>query len=309
MTLPPYAEKHENAMLGSVLRDPRRVIDVLALCRPDECFILRNQHVLTAMAAVAARGEIADMLSVADELEARGRLELVGMQYLSGLIAAAPDVEQTETYARRVASAAYRRRLMQAGDSIKALAEKERDDVALRSAVETALRGADGDTVDTDVADMGALMDAYFSHIEATAHLGAGITGLATGYEDYDWLLDGYQAESLNLLASRPGMGKSAVATCIALNVAKAVRKLRMGSCHLASSRSASRVRCPVHCARLAVLTTAHSSGDTRCGVPARWLALRQGVHTTAPTSQSPCASASLRAMTTCHNCLPMYSP
>lgn len=227
----PHAPQAENAMLGGVLRDPRYLMDVMAHVKPDDCFTLRNRYTLEAMVNVHERGGLADVVTVSEELRAVGGMPPdEALLYCTQLLGATPDPTRTEDYARKVAQAAFRRRLLAAGDGIKAAAvdaKLKSDDAALMATVEEALDAAKGGLATDETQSLHDAMSAYMDAVEATRNLPEGMSGLATGYRDLDDLLDGFQPGSFNLFAARPGMGKSSLLLCIALRVAQRLYQQR----------------------------------------------------------------------------------
>lgn len=218
----PYDMESEQAELGAVLIDSRRLVDVLAIHSADDLFILRNRYVLESMIALQERQEPIDLLTVSKELESRNQLgDVGGDMYLATLIGACPDVNSVEYYAGRVASKAYDRRLLGASDQIRTLALDGRIKLVDKQAqVDAVIQDADH-AKGNEVTTMYAAMDEYMEYMASTAHMGEGISGLATGFNEWDNLLDGLQEGSLNLVAARPGMGKTSLLHAVALYVAE----------------------------------------------------------------------------------------
>lgn len=222
MQLPPFNEDIERAVLGACLMDNRVVLDVLSIVKPDDFYILRHNFILDAIARLHERGAVVDLLTVGDELRATGQFEDVGGNgYLAALLATPVDVKQVEGYARRVADYAYRHRLLAAAESIKAQAYDMKTPVdVLRETVLGIVQSADRAERQDEMVAWRDELGRYFDDIEASADLPDGVTGVPTGFYAYDDILDGAQEGSLNLLAARPGMGKSSWLLAVALNVA-----------------------------------------------------------------------------------------
>lgn len=240
-------ERFERFMCGAVLKNPDSIVDLLAVTRPADCYFLRTQYVFEAAESLFARRVKPDVQNVADELEKMERFEDVGgMPFLTGLLLEPYDVSQIEHYGRRVAEKAYIRRMVNAAHEIIAdgLGATNVDD--FRGKVESRLAQAEGDSINDDApATLSELLDDYADFIEISKNEDEStVTGLPTGFADLDDLLDGIQENELVILAARPGMGKSALATCIALNLAKYLlspdlpdmfQKLRGGVIYIAS--------------------------------------------------------------------------
>lgn len=228
----PHSEELERAVLGGILHEPALYADVRAVLAAKDFYMLRHVYVFEAMTRLAQRGDDLNLINVADELTAQGRLsDIGGSYYLAQCVGETPNVSATENFARKVADYAYRRRLLNAGDSLRKLAlVADMDPAVLRAQSEAILEAADDGTEDVPVVSMAQEMGHYFEEVEATQDSDEALSGLATGYRDYDDILDGLQPGSLNLFAGRPGMGKSAALLCIALNAAKAGKRVYVWS-------------------------------------------------------------------------------
>lgn len=217
----------EMAVLGCILHDSRVLPDVRPLLTSADFYILRHGYVYTAIIRLAEQQKAIDLITVASELRALGHFDNVGGHaYLAQLAGALVSTRSVETYAYRVADLAYQRRLLDAADKVRALALDPDFPTDIRQTTALALIMQAGvDTSDSDVSFIGDEMGDYIEAVENSVGLPPGISGLATGLLDLDDLLDGFQPGSLNLLGGRPGMGKSAIMMCVALNVAKALKR------------------------------------------------------------------------------------
>lgn len=219
-----YSQPLEEAMLGAPLQDARHLVDVRAGAAPQDCYVLRHVWIFEAMCALDDRGAPVDLLTVGEELRARGQFDDCGGDpYLARLVAACPLPERAGHYARRVREFAVGRALASAADRIRAFALDARKPLAEKLAeADALLAGAGlGRALDSIIV-MRDLMSVYIDDMDATAHAPDGVSGLATGFRDVDALLDGLQPDSLNYLAARPGMGKTALLLAVALHVALA---------------------------------------------------------------------------------------
>ena len=212
----------EAAMLGGIFQDPRYLVDVAAITAPAELFLVRNQYILQAMLNVAERGETVDLLSVGEELRAAGQFDAIGGDlYLADLIGACSWPEKTPDYARRVHERAYDRNLLKVADDLRKLAlNGAMSNREKRGQAEALVTGADGLAADESMVFMADLMRDYLKDMAATVNLPPGVSGLRTGFNDYDVLLDGLQPDSLNFVGGVPGTGKTSFLIVIALFVA-----------------------------------------------------------------------------------------
>ena len=216
-------EGAERAVLGALIADGRRTIDVRATLRPDDMFILRHGLILQAAYAVHDAGKTVDLITLAAQLRSMNKLaDVGGAAYLTELVGAAINPSGIEDHARLIVERAARRRLMTvARKTLEAAARPDTAVDILRVDLEIAIDAystrEQGELIDPEEAS--AL---FLERIRRTQGMPAGVSGLSTGFYDIDDILDGFQPRSLNVVAARPGMGKTALAHAIALNVARA---------------------------------------------------------------------------------------
>ena len=214
----------ENSVLGAVIQRPDALFDVTPLVKPEDFLLLRNRYVFEAMLDTQENGQIADIVNINAALSRAGKLQDVGgMQYLLNLMGACPNDRQAEDYARHVARKAYRNRLRKAATAMLMLVDDPKTtDAKLAQFVEVDLAGlTDTGEGDPEPRTLKSVVSAYFDKLEMSANLPDGLTGMATGFSDYDAITDGYQDGSQNVMAGRPGMGKTAAALNIVLNAAE----------------------------------------------------------------------------------------
>lgn len=218
-----YSESTERAVLAALLADGRRVADVRDLVQPTDLFTRRHYMILDALYTLQERGGVVDMITLGQELKRRQQLEDIGgSMYLSELLSSAVNVSGVEEHARLVADYARRRRFGEMAQKVIADVGNLKittDDLLNR--IEASVRDIMLKAPEEEPLDMVKGVGAYFDRIEATLGLPEGVAGLATGFKDYDEVMDGLRG--LSILAARPGMGKSAFAANVALNVAQRV--------------------------------------------------------------------------------------
>jgi replicative DNA helicase len=114
--LPPHNWEAEEAVLGSILVDPACLPDVMAVLQPSDFYREKNAWVYEAMVRL---GDGVNQITVAQELSAQGRLELIGgVGFLSLLVERVPTSVYAEDYAGIVAHLALCRRVITAAGQI-----------------------------------------------------------------------------------------------------------------------------------------------------------------------------------------------
>ncbi|MCG7581072.1 replicative DNA helicase [Mycolicibacterium sp. OfavD-34-C] len=210
---PPQDPAAEQAVLGGMLLSKDAVADVLERLRPGDFYRPANQLVYDAILDLYSRGEPADAVTVAAELDRRGLLRRVGgAPYLHTLISTVPTAANAGYYAGIVSEKALLRRLVEAGTRV----------------VQYGYAGADGADVD-DIVDraqaeiydvterrtaedfvaLEELLQPTMDEIDAIASQGGISKGVPTGFVELDELTNGLHPGQMVVVAARPGMGKS----------------------------------------------------------------------------------------------------
>ncbi len=225
--VPPHNLDAEVSVLGSMLLSRDAIADVSEILAPEDFYRGAHRTIFEATRDLYDRGEPVDTVTLADELERRGTLDDVGGAVgLNEIVRLVPTAANALYYGRIVADQALRRRLIDAGTAITRLGYEpeqgvdEAVDAAERAIYNVAQRGRV-----SQFTSMKELLTASFELIERLHENDSAITGLATGFIDFDELTAGLQPSNLIILAARPAMGKSTLVTNLATHVAVELRQ------------------------------------------------------------------------------------
>ncbi|RMH94958.1 replicative DNA helicase [Lysobacter pythonis] len=222
LRLPPQSVEAEQAVLGGLMLAPEAFDRVADLVTEHDFYRRDHQLIFRAIRELADRNRPFDAVTLGEWFESQGRAEEVaGGAYLVELVSTTPSAANIRAYAEIVRDKAVLRQLIEVGtgivndgyqpegrDSTEILAKAEQEVFAI---AEAGSRGrADFVAVNT------ALKDA-FEVLQERFENGGSITGLPTGYSDFDQMTAGLQPTDLIILAARPAMGK----TTFALNIAE----------------------------------------------------------------------------------------
>ena len=157
-----------------------------------------------------------------DELDERGDLEgSGGAEPVNELAALVPASANARHYAQIVHESSILRGLIRAGGEISRLGwERPGDATMLVDQAEQIVFELGQERAASEFSHIEALLKESFERITALYELGAEITGVPSGFRDFDRLTSGFQEGNLIIVAARPGMGKSALALGMAANVA-----------------------------------------------------------------------------------------
>ncbi|AWN23478.1 replicative DNA helicase [Deinococcus irradiatisoli] len=241
--VPPHNNDAEISVLGSILLENDVLLQLGDTLSSDMFYREGHRKIFAAMRNLQERGEPVDLVTLSDELTKRGALDDVGgLTYLIGLSDQVPTSAYAEHYARLVQEKHTLRQLISASSQAMKLAYdgqlplEDLLDKAEKMIFEVAEHKKKGDQYQA----MSDVVQDTFEYI-TLLHSNKGIPdGVASGFRDLDEYISGLQKGSLNVLAARPSMGKTAFALSIAQNVALrgektvAVFSLEMPSVQLA---------------------------------------------------------------------------
>ena len=237
--VPPHNLDAEVSVLGSMLLSRNAVADINDIVGPEDFYRGAHRTIFEASRDLYNRGEPLDTVTVADELDRRGSLDDVGgIVALTGIVQKVPTAANALYYARIVAEQALRRRLIDAGTEITRLGYQpeqgvaESVDAAEQVIFDVAQRGRA-----SDIQPIKPLLHESFELLERLSENNTGITGLPTGFIDFDDLTAGLQPGNLVIVAARPAMGKSTLVTNMASHVTVETRvPVAMFSLEMSSS-------------------------------------------------------------------------
>ena len=219
--VPPHNLEAEESVLGAMMLSAEAIADVVEVVRPEDFYKSANGKIFDTLRAVYARGDPVDAITAVEELRRRDLLEDVGGHlYIHELVEQVPTPAAAGNYARIVADHALMRRLIQAAADIMAMGDSAPEDPerVADQAEQRIFEVARHEEKD-QVASLRQLVDQAMTDLEHIQNRESAFAGLPTGFRDVDELLSGLQSGNLIMLAARPGVGKSSLATNVARNV------------------------------------------------------------------------------------------
>ena len=226
--LPPQNLQAEQALLGALLANNKAYERVSEFLSAEHFADPIHGRIFRAIARRIEAGQLADAVTLKGEFEHSGVLEEVGgTAYLAQLLTAMVGIINAGEYGRAIHDAWLRRQLIEVGETVVNNAfgaDPELDGAGQIEAAEQTLfqlatqGGADGGPISFERALTDAILGA-----ERAFHRQGGVSGLTTGLRDIDARTGGLHPSDLLILAGRPGMGKTALATKVAFGAAKAL--------------------------------------------------------------------------------------
>lgn len=200
----------EQAALGAMMSSAAALADCLETLNSRDFTRPAHQEIFAAIAAMSARGETADPITVKAELEKRRTLPKTGgAPYLHTLIASVPVTAAAAVYAARVRDLAVRWRLAEGGIQIRQSALSGGTDADEQ--VEAAYRILDEAAGSVTVARARSVADLAGPALDAIEKGPDEPQGIGSGWPDLDLVIPGFRPGELITVGGRPGMGKSVV--------------------------------------------------------------------------------------------------
>jgi len=219
--VPPHSVEAEQSVLGALMIDNRawdRVVDRISA---DDYY--RNEHrlIYAAMQQLVSVQQPIDVLTVSDMLKQQLNIDKVGGEaYLYELAQNTPSAANVTAYADIVRERSVLRQLISTGSEISESAlQAEGKDIQtiLDSAERKVFQIAEQRSRGAGPVKISSLLSRATERIDELYHSDKAITGLSTGYTDFDNMTSGLQKGDLVIVAGRPSMGK----TTFAMNMAE----------------------------------------------------------------------------------------
>lgn len=210
---PPQDAAAEQAVLGGMLLSKDAIADVLERLRPGDFYRPAHQNVYDAILDLYGRGEPADAVTVAAELDRRGLLRRIGgAPYLHTLISTVPTAANAGYYAGIVAEKALLRRLVEAGTRVVQYGYAGAEGADVTEIVDRAqaeIYDVTERRMAEDFVPLEDLLQPTMDEIDAIASQGGMARGVPTGFIELDEVTNGLHPGQMIIIAARPGVGKS----------------------------------------------------------------------------------------------------
>jgi replicative DNA helicase len=222
--VPPQNLEAEESVLGAMMVSeaamPPVFVDVRL--RDEDFYRERHRVVFRAIRDLYDRHEPVDALTVSEFLTQRGELaEAGGKETVSGLASTVPAAGNARHYAQIVKQNSLLRRLLSASHRIqKSVHEHEGEPQELVERAESLLFKVAHEERASDFRSIATVLEEEIDRLELLSKGDRDVTGTPSGFRDLDRLLGGFQPGNLVVIAARPSLGKSALVSNIAENVA-----------------------------------------------------------------------------------------
>jgi len=211
----------EEAVLGAILVNPTVITKVVEFITAESFYKPAHRYVYDAMLQLFNQNERIDIVSVSDILNFNSKLEVIGGRaFINDLSFKTITTSNIEYYAKIVQEKAVKRALINAGSEIVTFGyDLNPTDDSLNSAEKLIFEIASKKAT-KDMSHVKDLVLTSYEKIEYRYNHKDEMTGVPTGFYEFDNMTTGLQKSDLIILAARPSMGKTALALNIAQNVA-----------------------------------------------------------------------------------------
>jgi replicative DNA helicase len=245
LRIPPHSMEAESSVLGGLLLDNKSWEQVADLLSEGVFYRYEHRQVYLAIQALVNASRPADVITVYEHLQSIGKAEEVGgLGYLNSLAQYVPSASNIRRYAEIVRERSILRKLVTASDEIATNAFNTQGKPVPQILDEAEQKifqiGEEGSRLKQGFQSMDQLAVILLDRVNQMADSPNDITGVPSGFVDFDKMTSGMQAGDLIVLAARPSMGKTALAINIAEHVALneglpvAVFSMEMGASQLA---------------------------------------------------------------------------
>src|SRR5437867_340141 len=245
---PPNSVEAEQGVLGSMLISPR---DTIAECvekiNEEYFYVPAHQTIYTVLVELWNAGQAIDLITFTQVLRDRNLLEsLGGAAFVTGLFTFVPTAANVQYYIDIVRDKYILREIIAAATESVRRAYEEQDEVNnLLDEVEQRIFAVGEDRFKGQMLSMKDQVMEAIESIEKLYERKGGITGISTGFVEFDRMTSGMHGAEMIVIAARPSMGKTALVMNIAEHVA-VQEKLSVGvfSLEMSSQQLVQRLLC-----------------------------------------------------------------
>lgn len=225
LKVPPHSIEAEQSLLGGLMLDHQSWDKIADIVSAQDFYRKDHRLIFAAITSLAGEANPCDVVTVSEFLDNRGELEQAGgLEYLATLANETPGAANARSYAKILRERSMLRSLITAGNEISGAAfstdgrtASEIVDEAERRVFEIAESGSRGRS---GFKPLKQILPEAVDRIDVLHQSDGDITGISTGYTEFDKLTAGLQQGELIVIAGRPSMGKTTLALNIAENAA-----------------------------------------------------------------------------------------
>ena len=252
---PPQNISAEQAALGSMLLQEDAILHSVDILRPEDFYKKAHQIIFKCILELFEKSRGVDLVTLTEELNRINLLEEIGgVTYLTNLINSVPTAANIEYYIKIIEEKSILRNLINSATKIISMGYEEKEDakVLLDKAEHLVFEISQRNIRQFFVPIKELITDSY-EKIEDLYHREEFITGVSSGFDEFDEITTGFQPSEFIVIAGRPAMGKTAFCMSIAQyasiskNTPVAIFSLEMSKSQLVQRMLCSEARIDAH--------------------------------------------------------------
>lgn len=219
----PHSVEAEQAVLGSMLIDPRCVPDVIEQLRPDDFYLKQNKDIYETIYSMFNFSLTIDPVMVLENMRQNGVYdENNSRNYILQLMDTTPTAANVKEYIGIMKDKTLLRRIAETAGDLSAMVQQGTDTGAdLLDAAEQRIYAIRQGRANRGLTPISTVLIDVYDRLTELAANDSPVPGLSTGLIDLDMAISGLNKSDLILLAARPGMGKTSMALNILLHAGK----------------------------------------------------------------------------------------
>jgi replicative DNA helicase len=236
----------ERSVLGIMLLDNTTIHQAMEFLQREDFYLDAHRRIFDKMIYLYEKGRPIDPVTLREELDRAGELDQVGgVSYLAGLMDGTPHLSNIEHYAKMIRDKSLLRRLILVSNQIisECFEQEDESDLILEKAERAVMEIADERTA-AGFVTVAQVAKQQLELVEKLAGRPQMLTGLPTGFRDFDQMTSGLQPSDLIIVAARPSVGKTSLVLSIAQNAAQAGHTVAINSLEMSKEQLVIRMLC-----------------------------------------------------------------
>lgn len=217
----PHSLEAERTVLGAILIENETFHHAAEVLKEEDFYRDSHRRIFSKMAALSARGDAIDLVTLKEEISRAGELDQVGgVAYLSSLVEGVPRATNVPYYAKIVKDKSVLRNLIAAANRISqsCFGDIEETQMVLDHAEKSIFEIAEG-AIRSGFEPISDIVKKTFKQIDELSEKRELVSGIPTGFVEFDEMTSGLQRSDLVIIAARPAMGKTSLCMNIAQHV------------------------------------------------------------------------------------------
>lgn len=219
--IPPQSLETEEAVLGAIILEEDAAIQIISILKPEMFYSPAHQHIYSAIYDMVNAGSVADLITLTSELRKRNELESIGgVVYLIELSSKVVSASNVESHAYIIKQKYAAREYLRLSSEIQMMVYDDEDISDISEKAENDLFKINCQTTEREPQKIAVCIDKLLVNVKKVIDNPGKLIGIPSGMIPIDRITGGWQKSDLVIIAARPSMGKSAIASIFAKNAA-----------------------------------------------------------------------------------------